>query len=334
MLPPFQIANQSFRESLQTVRTGETRLGQVLPFPKGETITDMVANSSAKLVILGIQEDIGVQGNFGRPGANGNWIPFLQSFLNLQNRTEFDAESILILGHIDGSQWQEELEWERPAERFHKARKITEYQIDPLVRSIAATVFASGKKLLVIGGGHNNAYPLLSALYQSNNQPVNVLNFDAHTDLRALEGRHSGNGFRYAWQDGAINKYAVVGLQPAYTSQEIKAFMDSLPENFQAFIYDAAVKHPVETRQAVDFFFANNIDALEIDLDVVADFPSSALSPLGFTFPELYQWFDWTLSTLSSPQYVHLCEAAPSLVAGSEGKVGKALAALVYRFCA
>jgi arginase family enzyme len=31
---------------------------------------------------------------------------------------------------------------------------------------------------------------------------VNAINFDAHSDFRILEGRHSGNGFSYAYEEG------------------------------------------------------------------------------------------------------------------------------------
>jgi formiminoglutamase len=35
---------------------------------------------------------------------------------------------------------------------------------------------------------------------------VNAINFDAHSDFRILEGRHSGNGFSYAYEEGFLKK--------------------------------------------------------------------------------------------------------------------------------
>jgi formiminoglutamase len=38
---------------------------------------------------------------------------------------------------------------------------------------------------------------------------VNAINFDAHSDFRILEGRHSGNGFSYAYEEGFLKKYFI-----------------------------------------------------------------------------------------------------------------------------
>jgi formiminoglutamase len=47
---------------------------------------------------------------------------------------------------------------------------------------------------------------------------VNAINFDAHSD-RILEGRHSGNGFSYAYEEGFLKKYFIFGLHENYTSK-------------------------------------------------------------------------------------------------------------------
>jgi arginase family enzyme len=39
---------------------------------------------------------------------------------------------------------------------------------------------------------------------------INAINFDAHSDFRILEGRHSGNGFSYAYEEGFLKKYFVL----------------------------------------------------------------------------------------------------------------------------
>jgi formiminoglutamase len=44
---------------------------------------------------------------------------------------------------------------------------------------------------------------------------VNAINFDAHSD-RILEGRHSGNGFSYAYEEGFLKKYFIFGLHEIY----------------------------------------------------------------------------------------------------------------------
>jgi formiminoglutamase len=61
--------------------------------------------------------------------------------------------------------------------------------------------------------GHNNAYGCIKGaakgLYKAGIIPlvqINAINLDAHADFRPLEGRHSGNAFRYADEDGLPGK--------------------------------------------------------------------------------------------------------------------------------
>ena len=49
---------------------------------------------------------------------------------------------------------------------------------------------------------------------QVSGHTVAAVNLDPHADFRATEGRHSGNGFSYAYMDGALGFYHVVGLHP------------------------------------------------------------------------------------------------------------------------
>jgi formiminoglutamase len=48
---------------------------------------------------------------------------------------------------------------------------------------------------------------------------VNAINFDAHSDFRILEGRHSGNGFSYAYEEGFLKNILFFGLHENYTSK-------------------------------------------------------------------------------------------------------------------
>lgn len=58
---------------------------------------------------------------------------------------------------------------------------------------------------IAIGGGHNNAYPMLKGYSLAKKEKINAINCDPHADFRALEGRHSGNGFSYAVNDGYLD---------------------------------------------------------------------------------------------------------------------------------
>ena len=71
--------------SITKIRRFETKLGERLQNIKSEEDwTQQLLQSSAKYVLLGIPEDIGVKGNYGIGGADTNWLPFLYSFVNIQ----------------------------------------------------------------------------------------------------------------------------------------------------------------------------------------------------------------------------------------------------------
>ena len=70
-------------------------------------------------------------------------------------------------------------------------------------------IVLADKKPIIIGGGHNNAYGNIKGTSLAIGEPINVINFDAHSDFRPEEGRHSGNGFSYAYTEGFLNYYFI-----------------------------------------------------------------------------------------------------------------------------
>ncbi len=113
----------------------------------------------------------------------------------------------------------------------HAVANVIDAEVEELIKIITA----AGKTPIVIGGGHNNSYPLIKGTAKGlqkagmmNNSQINVINLDAHADYRIMEGRHSGNGFRYAREEGYLNKYAIIGLHENYNSQSM---MDDLYSN-------------------------------------------------------------------------------------------------------
>jgi formiminoglutamase len=79
-----------------------------------------------------------------------------------------------------------------------------------------------GSFAIVLGGGHETSYGhFLGSTYGG--RPVEILNWDAHPDVRELaDGRaHSGSPFRQVIEDpsGACRKYSVAGLQPHAVAQ-------------------------------------------------------------------------------------------------------------------
>jgi formiminoglutamase len=82
---------------------------------------------------------------------------------------------------------------------------------------------------VVLGGGHETSYGHFLG-YAGAGRSVEILNWDAHPDVRDLmEGRaHSGSPFRQAIEDrsGACRRYSVAGLQPQSVAREHVAYVE------------------------------------------------------------------------------------------------------------
>ena len=200
-------------------RAGETKFGEKVAFV--EKLEDL-KNHPAKYVLLGIPEDIGVRANFGNPGTSKAWNAALGSLLNIQHNHLTDAENVILLGEIDCDTQMKQAE-SISKEENHYVEELGELvtQIDHKVAEVVKAIVTAGKFPIIIGGGHNNSFGNLKGTSEGLEKALNCINFDAHTDFRTLEHRHSGNGFSYAYEDGFLEKYFIFGLHRNYTSEAV-----------------------------------------------------------------------------------------------------------------
>ncbi len=301
-------------------REGEVRLGEVLP-----TVDPQLWESEQplpyKFVIVGVEEDFGVRANFGRGGAQHSFAAFLSFLCNMQDNRFFPTESVAVLGAVVATAREED-------DQIVQLRKATA-QNDFLVSSIVERIVRGGAIPIVIGGGHNNAYGCLRGTSSALGHPVSCLNIDAHTDLRALEGRHSGNGFRYAMEHGYLERYFMLGLQENYTPEYIWQFIEDheLVDYLSFDDYLSGEESLEEAYVRIAELLGSHF-ALEIDVDVIAQFPSSAQSISGFSYDQVREMV-YALDVV--PHYLHLCEGR----IGSDQEapiVGRGLALLVADF--
>ncbi|WP_435254670.1 formimidoylglutamase [Tenacibaculum sp. A30] len=326
------IFNEKDIQGLVTPREGETKLGECVAVinPKKE-LQSALENSDASFVILGVPEDIGVRMNGGNGGAHTAFIPTLKSFLNTQQNQFIDGNDILILGYLDclDDVYDFDVSDREKGDLLVKA-------IDKELSSLIKRIVESGKTPIIIGGGHNNAYGNIKGLSQAKEKPINVINLDAHTDLRRLEERHSGNGFSYALQEGFINHYFMFGLHENYTPQYIfEMIHDSLNLEYNTFeeleVYQST-SFDGELQRAKNFIQEQPF-GIEIDLDCIQHFPSSAMTPSGFT-PQQARRFTHYFGKLQNASYLHICEGAPAVVKDeiANGQVGKYISYLISDF--
>ena len=203
---------------------------------------------------------------------------------------------------------------------------------DAFLLRILTPYFTAGKTVLVVGGGHNNCLPLLQALAGAESMGVAAINLDAHTDLRFMEGRHSGNGFRAALEQGILKKYAALGLAESATPESILTDLENRPEILLTTWEDMYLRKLPEPGQAL-YRALGHVEGfpcgLELDTDFIAGFPSSAMALTGISLHEARQWVHYLAKGM---RYFHLTEASPSRGPWHEGVVGKALATLLLDF--
>ncbi|MCH3885620.1 formimidoylglutamase [Tenacibaculum aquimarinum] len=309
-------------------RNGETKLGEVV-----QTISSVenLKNSSAKFVIIGVPEDIGVKMNYGNGGAQSAFIPALKSFLNIQQNQFIKGDDILVLGYLNYSEAVTNFD-----ENDRKKGDLLVKKIDEHLSDIVKKIVLSGKIPIIIGGGHNNAFGNLKGLSEAKNQPINVINFDAHSDLRLLEERHSGNGFSYAIDQKFVHKYFMFGLHENYTPQYI---FDAIHKNT---LIDYNLYEALEIYKSTSFeneleraenFINDKYFGIEIDLDCIQKFPSSAMSPSGFS-PQQARRFVHFIGKNNNASYLHICEGAPAIMENNtaSGQVGKFISYLISDF--
>ena len=330
--------------SLTRLRKFETKLGEMVQtMQPGFTVQKELDQSTATYVVFGIPEDIGVQANMGTAGTSTAWLSFLQSFLNTQSNDFLEGDEILLLGNFDFGDIQYlidkmALNTEERVEAYRHAVNT----LDEEVEGLAKAIVVAGKIPIVVGGGHNNAYPLLKGAAKGLQQSekidlpqINCINLDAHTDYRPAEGRHSGNAIRYAEDDGFLQKYCVIGIQEAYLQQNVWVDLVNNPFMDCITFEDIFVREKRSFRQAVAHAIAftdDNYCGVELDLDAVQGTLCSAQSPCGISAREARQYVSLS-AAMTRPAYFHISEGAARLQDGRvDESTGKLITFLVTDF--
>lgn len=311
-------------------REGETKFGDKLSF-----IRDFkeLEGSKANYVLLGIPEDFGVRANLGKPGTSKAWDAGLRSLLNIQANRYTSPENLLLLGEIDCKELMSKaanIDQEDPNYLVKLGELVS--KLDTIVSPVVERIISAGKIPIILGGGHNNAYGNIKGAFKALDKPVNILNIDAHTDLRKTDYRHSGNGFSFARKENILGKYRVFGLHQNYTPDYIfKEIMQSQNDHFRLFEHltlkssESIIK---AFREELDFTAQEDF-GLELDCDAIKDFPSSAQSPTGFPI-NMVRNFIKIASEEKNIRYLHICEAAPQ--ENPNFDAGKALSYFITDF--
>ena len=159
-------------------------------------------DAEPRVVLVGFPSDEGVRRNGGRTGARKAPLEIRKSFHGLTPDPENSADFRRLLERTADLG---DVEVTGDLERDQRG----------LAEAIAPYV-ARGTVVVVVGGGHETSFGHFLG-YAEAGQPMEILNWDAHPDVRELkEGRgHSGSPFRQALlhQSGFCRRYRAAGLQ-------------------------------------------------------------------------------------------------------------------------
>lgn len=319
-------------------RSGEIKFGErILTIPKDVNTLEYIKSCDAEFVLLGVPEDIGVRANFGRPGAASAWESAIKSIVNLQHNKFSKGSNLLILGTINVKEAMEQAsDLDATTKEGRKALSELIEKIDKDVAHAVCQIILAGKTPIIIGGGHNNAYGNIKGTALAKGKPINAINFDAHTDFRLLEGRHSGNGFSYAFEEGFLKKYFIFGLHENYASkgvmETIKKYQDRIKFNTYEQIGVRKEKSFSEEMAHALGFIEDEPYGIELDLDSIPNIASSAMTPSGFSVEKARQFIHY-FGQHQNAYYLHLCEGAPDLDNEKNSHLtGKLIAYLVTDF--
>lgn len=324
----FHPANKADIHARTRTRAHETKLGERI------LVDSTVSATSPPLVLFGVKEDVGARANLGLGGAATAWDSFLNAFLNVQDTPFLRGSEIQLLGHFDFT----DLAPQTDLEQLRQQVEIVDLEVSQLVGNIVA----AGKIPIIIGGSHAGAYANLKGtalgLREHNAAAqVNCINLDAHSDYRLMEGRHSGNGFRYAQEAGYLNRYAILGLHENYTPELVLQQLKEHPEIEFSTWEDLFLREKLSFAQALDQAIAftqqgKSRVGIELDVDCIENVLSSAMTPTGISTQQA-RYYVYQAALRCQVAYLHLCEGATILENGLENRsTGKLLSYLVSDF--
>ncbi|MCH1429472.1 MAG: arginase [Chlamydiales bacterium] len=242
--------------------------------PRFKDIIHYKIQENTRVIILGFPSDLGVGINGGRPGAKLAPNAIRQELYKLTPSTR---------------------EYSRHLDIFEGVCDLGDLNIDQvhlekdqaLLASHIASFLKKDYFVILLGGGHELSYGHFLA-YQSLKRDIEIINWDAHADVRELKSgkAHSGSPFRQAIEEpySVLKRYHVLGLEDHCFSKE---HLDYLHKH-QARLHfaDELKDNHLEVYQEVDTSSA----MVTFDLDVVnqAYAPGvSAPNPSGIS-AELY----------------------------------------------
>lgn len=237
---------------------------------------DYTHEELSSFALVGYACDEGVRRNLGRVGSSMGPIAIREKLAKLP--IHFESKKVLDFGDVICIN-----------EDMESCQTAFSQIIEQL---ISLNIFPIG-----IGGGHDMAYGHFMGIYQAvKDRPKNkvgIINFDAHFDLRPVDGKpNSGTPFNQIMSEmKALNQpvdYFAIGIQYQSNTKELFGIAK---DNNVFYIDNLECETPFSDIQSLhkkllSFIEANDYLYITIDLDGFSSAYApgvSAPSPLGFT---------------------------------------------------
>jgi formiminoglutamase len=188
---------------------GDARVGHLLS-------RHLAPGQAPRAVLLGFPVDEGVRRNGGRAGAAHGPAAIRRALYRMTpDAWGLEAHAGILGATLDAGDLVPSGELEADQEALGEA---------------VAGWLERGAFPVVLGGGHETAYGHFLG-YARLGRPVEILNLDAHPDVREpVEGRgHSGSPFRQALThpSGACRRYRVAGIEPQSAARDHLAWLEA-----------------------------------------------------------------------------------------------------------
>ncbi|HEY5371340.1 MAG TPA: arginase family protein [Hanamia sp.] len=343
MIPHFKRFDKEDILSFTHLRKYETKLGEIVKCDNKGELEKIISETTARYIIFGIPEDVGVKANLGTGGPDTAWSSFLQSFLNIQSNDFLSGENIFVAGYFDFDDARKLINVNAATQE----EKVTAYRalvknIDSAVEEMVKLITVNNKIPVIIGGGQNNAYPAIKGaakgLYKAELiqlAQINCINLSASTGFQPIEGRHSGNPFRYADEDGYLNKYCLIGVHENDMSQNVlvdmtnNLFMDYITYE-DIFIHEK--KNFIQAVAHATGVTEDNYTGVEFNPSSIEGVLSNDAPACGITTLQARQYMNFA-ATDSKIAFLHLCGGASRLENGEiSSSTGKLISYLVSDF--
>ncbi|CAN5695136.1 formimidoylglutamase [soil metagenome] len=290
----------------------DPRLGEIVP-------RDEEYFEAADIVILGCPQDEGVRRNNGRVGAAKAPDAIREQFYRL---TPFNIEKrIFDLGDtVIGAS----------LEQTHD----THFEV---VRQVLAT----GKRLIVLGGGNDVSYPDGCAMADSFGADNWIaVNVDSHLDVRLADERNNGTAYRQLLDEKLLKPthFYEVGYQSHFCSPVYYEYIRNLNvHRISLELLRSRAEVDMEIKDQIRLNFINHSSSIStffgFDMDAVrsADAPGvSAPSPLGLRAGEFITLVKYAAS-LANTKMIEFSEVNPNF--DQDDRTTKLVAIAMHRFC-